>query len=106
MSWSVYLQIHTGVEFAEVAEVGNMTYNVHAMYVKAMGFGLREFDGKTAEDCIATLDFGIANMKADPATYEALNPPNGWGNYESALKFLELFVGLCRGHPATRVRVS
>jgi hypothetical protein len=45
-------------------------------------------------------------MKADPTTYEALNPPNGWGNYESALKFLELFVGLCRGHPATRVRVS
>lgn len=51
---------------------------------------------------------GIAHM-AKPEqreAYEALNPPNGWGNHAGALEFLRSIATICRLHPDCTVRIS
>lgn len=45
-------------------------------------------------------------MESDPTTYEAMNPPNGWGDYKSWLEFLTEWRDLCEAHPLTTVGVS
>lgn len=38
---------------------------------------------------IPVLGAMIAQLKSDPEYYKEMNPSNGWGNYEGAIKFLE-----------------
>lgn len=35
------------------------------------------------------LKMAIERMKGNPDKYKAMNPPNGWGDYQSALNTLE-----------------
>ena len=71
--------------------VGSMTWNVKPMFVRAMGDGgIHVLEGLPTEEAVPLLDVAIERM-ADPKqkpNYEALNPPNGWGSYDTALKFL------------------
>jgi hypothetical protein len=39
-------------------------------------------------------------MRSDPATYEAMNPPNGWGAYDSLVPVLESMRDASFAHPA------
>lgn len=107
MSFDVYLEIDTGGEYtATVAEIGNITYNVNPMFHRALGYGLRDTQGRNAGELLPELRKAIADMQTHPAIYATLNPPNGWGNAEGALKYLEGFAQACAAHPKTTVRVS
>ena len=108
MSWSVWLEIDTGGEYpAEVCEVGDMTYNVSPMYFKACPIGgLRDFEKMLARRAVPHLETMIANMKAQPEVYKALNPENGWGNYDVALEFIEKLLDACKKHPKARIAIS
>ncbi|GAG25099.1 unnamed protein product, partial [marine sediment metagenome] len=100
MSWDICLSrknlyislIPFLIDFIDTnIEVGNYTYNVNPMYARAMNVkGLTEaLDGKKCKNVMPILQEGIASMKDDPETYEAMNPPNGWGDYKGASEFLE-----------------
>lgn len=112
MSYDVHLEIDTGN--GHKAEVGpdclNYTSNVSPMWRKALTGTDFEFlgaiDGKRAGDCVISLRQAIANMKAFPEAYEAMNPPNGWGDADGAREFLERIADLCEMHPNCEVRVS
>lgn len=75
------------------------TYNVFPMFTKAGIRSVRDFDGWTASDCIKPLNQFIERMESDPDAYKALNPPNGWGSYETALEWLKSFHDICVAHP-------
>ena len=107
MSYDIYLGIDTGAaDLTTVYEVGNYTSNVSPMWTRALGQPLSELHGMTAADAVPLLDAGIAALEADPAGFRELNPANGWGRYEGALKYLEELRAGCAEHPKTVVRVS
>lgn len=106
MSYDVTLTINTGHQYMDVYYVGNMTYNVAPMYKLALGIRFAELDGKQSADCIDMLEKAVAHMEANPGTYREMNPPNGWGDYETALAFFDEVRKACRNHPLTKISVS
>ncbi|MGH3795966.1 MAG: hypothetical protein ACRDSP_13875 [Pseudonocardiaceae bacterium] len=83
----------------------NMTSNVAPMWREA-GADLAEFDGRAAAEVLPVLRTAIAAMEDDPAVYEAMNPANGWGDYDSCLEFLRELVKDFTAHPKATVVVS
>lgn len=47
------------------------------------------------------LDRVITELEARPATYEAMNPPNGWGSYDDLLPTLRAMRGAVPEYPTT-----
>ncbi len=86
---------------------GNYTHNVTPMWHKAGVYGaLYESHKQQASEIITTLESGIVEMESKPEEYKALNSPNGWGNYETALEFLREFTAACKQHPKAIISVS
>ncbi len=105
MSYDIYLEIETGgAEPATVGREFNMTSNVAPMWRHA-GANLAEFDGKTAGAMGPLLDAAIVRMMVNPDTYRAMDPPNGWGDYEGCLEFLRELRDEFNRHPNATVRV-
>ena len=106
MSYDITLMINTGFEDREVLEIGNMTYNVAPMYMLAMGKSLCDFNGKQCKDIIPILRCGWLHMETKPEKYKALNPPNGWGDYKTALDYLEKILDGCEYNPKCKIIVT
>jgi hypothetical protein len=108
MSYDIWLEIDAGgAEPVSVFDVGNYTGNVSPMWYKALGFSLGDLHGKLAGDCIEVLERALAHMK-DPANldeYLAMNPPNGWGNYEGAFGYLATLLEGCRICPKATIHI-
>lgn len=105
MSYDVYLEISTGAGNTADVFDRNMTSNVAPMWRKA-GADIAEMDGKTAADCAPLLAAAVTAMEIDPAAYRLMDPPNGWGSYETCLDFLVSVRDACVEHPACTIRVS
>ena len=45
-------------------------------------------DGKTGPEGAAFLDSIIRGLESDPERFRAMNPENGWGDYDSFVKVL------------------
>ncbi len=85
----------------------NITHNVSPMWTKAgMHHAMYVCDGEIAGGLVGEIDAGIKAMEVDPAGFTALNPANGWGDYESALDFARAWFAACAGHPKATVRIS
>lgn len=48
----------------------------------------RHLDGMSGPDGAKLLDLIIRGLEADPERFRAMNPPNGWGDYDSFVKKL------------------
>jgi hypothetical protein len=83
----------------------NYTSNCAPMWRKA-GADLAEFHGKLAGECVPLLAAAIAAMEADPDAYRELNPPNGWGDYDSLLRALKKLLKGFEGNPHMVVWIS
>lgn len=109
MSYDIWLEADLGGE--ERARVGdldwNYTSNCAPMWGKAMPDtkGLREFHGMKAGDALVHLERGIAAMEAAPDEYRELNPPNGWGDFDSQLAALKELAVAFREAPAAYVAI-
>jgi uncharacterized protein (DUF2235 family) len=109
MSYDISLEIDTGApdgEWAEVVEIGNCTSNVSPMWRKALGVSLSDFHQVNAAEAAPKLADAVKAMESDPAGYRAMNPPNGWGDYEGALAYLRKLAEACARHPKCRIWVS
>jgi hypothetical protein len=110
MSYWTYLEIDTGGpenEWPDVVEIGNMTSNVVGMWRAALnGVPLADFHHAPCSEAAGPLADAVKRMEADPDTYRAMNPPNGWGNYEGALAYLRRLAEACAEHPKCRIRIS
>lgn len=111
MSYDIWLEIDTrNGNVAEVDTCLNYTSNVSPMWREALtgtGFEfLGAMHGRRASECAPALRQAVANMKAAPEVYEAMNPANRWGNADGAREFLEKLADLCEKHPLMTVRIS
>ncbi|MBF6619068.1 MAG: hypothetical protein ITG02_02415 [Patulibacter sp.] len=109
MSYDIDLVIDAGgPEPVQITDGLNYTSNCAGMWRKAMPEtdGLADMDGLDASAAAVRLRAGIAKMEQDPDAYRALNPANGWGDYESQLEMLRELLSQCEAAPRATVRVS
>ena len=83
----------------------NYTSNVSAMWRHA-GVELLDFHGRPARKLTPHLAAAIEQMEANPETYRAMNPENGWGDYEGCLDFLRHILKWGRAFPEATFFVS
>jgi hypothetical protein len=106
VSYDIWLEIDTGgPEPACVGRDWNYTSNCVPMW-RAAGADLAEFHGKSAADCIPVLSAAIELLRAEPARFEAMDPENGWGSYETLVPALEALLANFEHHPRATVGVS
>lgn len=129
MSYDTYITVDTGGgQRPAVVECGNMTGNIGGMYRKAMPWregmvaiysghdtpdprdsqraGLCGLSGMRCSDALPILNEGVRYMEDHPAEMRELEPSNGWGSYEGALKYLRGIRDACAEHPLARIEVS
>jgi hypothetical protein len=83
----------------------NMTSNVAPMYHAADHLWIGDLNEKPAKEVIGMLRPAIAYMETHPEEMRKLEPENGWGHFESALKFLRDILDVCADNPACIVHV-
>lgn len=107
MSYDINLKINTGKEMSTVFEVGNLTYNVRAMLDKAFNVeDWKVLHGQLAGTATQQIKNAIYIMEKEPDEFRALNPKNGWGNYESTVAYLKILLTGCETHPLTTIEIS
>ena len=85
----------------------NMTGNVGAMFHKALGgHSITSLNGVPGWVAESHLRLAAIAMRGAPETFRAMNPPNGWGSYESALETIEELWRWCREEPTALLVVS
>ncbi len=108
MSYDISLKIKTGDNYVDVVDCGNYTYNCSKMFQEAneLKLSLSDLNNGCSGEVIPVLEEVISNMRKDKEKYEAMNPPNGWGDYECFLKFLENILGEFKKNDLCRLSVS
>lgn len=82
----------------------NVTYNLGKM-LRAAGFPeWRALADTPAVEAGGMLRKVADTLKADPDRFREFNPPNGWGDFEGAVEFLESFATGCAEHPEATIR--
>lgn len=121
MSYDIWLTGSLGGDGeVQIEEPGNITYNVDPMFALALdgdaakgiqngrelilerkGPALKRFIGKRAgdPDVIDGLLGALAAMEGEPDRFRALNPENGWGDYEGAVDYIRRFYLACERYP-------
>lgn len=81
----------------------NITHNLVKMAAEA---GIYEYLWRPgdigifkAADLIEPLERGLIFLKADREKFEQFNAPNGWGNYDNLVDFVEQYLTACRENP-------
>lgn len=94
MSWDVWLEdIETGVADEDS---WNYTHNTNPMLALANGFRLSQLDKMSATTAMYQLEHAITYLALHREECEALNPTNGWGDYDGVLKFLQKIHARCK----------
>jgi len=70
------------------SESFNYTYNVADMWYDCYEKGIREHYGLSGEESIPVLRKLREHMEDNIDKLEAMNPENGWGNYDGAVEFV------------------
>lgn len=84
----------------------NYTYNCAPMFDEAAGMEFSELNGCPASEVARIIGTALVRMREDRPKYEAMNPSNGWGSYETFVQFLEKIADFCRRHPRATLRVT
>lgn len=98
------------VEDDDTAYHANITHNLTAMAEAASLYSYlwrpEEVGIERAEQLVGPLRDGLAALKKDPEKFKAFNPPNGWGNYEGFVRFVEDYLAACLRTPHATVSVE
>ena len=85
----------------------NITHNLGKMAAAA---GIYHFlwqpgecEVSVAAQLIEPLQAGLQKLRAAPEQYEAMNPKNGWGNYDGLVDFVEGYLAACKRWPDAKV---
>jgi hypothetical protein len=88
----------------------NITHNLTTMAAAAGVYQAcwrpDELKVEQAQHLIPLLEDGLQTLKADPERFKALNPANGWGDYEGLVAFVTEYLQACRDYPDARIEVS
>jgi hypothetical protein len=83
----------------------NYTYNIRPMTEKAGLRSLTDLHNLLASEALPIIASVIEAMEADPEDFRALNPANGWGDYDTLLERLHDLRDELATHPAAIVSV-
>lgn len=90
----------------------NVTYNLSPMLSEAgwswpdrQVWSKEYLEGATAADIGEKAMYVLRNLEGDPERFKALNPPNGWGDYDGLVSVWRNFVETIREHPEGRIGV-
>lgn len=88
----------------------NITHNLNKM-AEAAGiyqacWRPEEIGVTKAEQLIPLLREGLARLVADPAYFKRYDPSNGWGSYESFVRWVQKYLQACEENPQADVFVS
>jgi hypothetical protein len=89
----------------EVTPDRNYTYNISAM-LKLADCQMSVLDGMTGKQAEPILREAILVMTIAPEGFDVLNPPNGWGNREGCVKWLQEIAYDCHHFPRATLRVG
>jgi len=111
MSYDFAMTVDAGEEYRSVLrdfDDLNYTYNVSPMYRAAFPGekGVNMLHGLTGEEAQEFLVSAIQKMRDDPNYYKEMNPSNGWGNYEGALRVLETLLVWCKDVPKAIMEIG
>ncbi|MFA5187088.1 MAG: hypothetical protein WC551_11450 [Patescibacteria group bacterium] len=112
MSYDFYMEADLGgperIRLDEDEYWVNITSNVGGMYQLAFGTndGIKFLNGKKGADALPLIDSAIAAFEATPATFEAMNPENGWGDSKGALRVLRKLKSWCESAPDAYIYIS
>lgn len=82
----------------------NYTHNTNGMINVALDrdeHWLDALNGATGPEGARLLDGIIKELESDPPRFRAMNPPNGWGSYDSVLPLLRKMRDAVGEVPAT-----
>ena len=60
---------------------------------------------KKAKELLPALKSGLLLLKEDQEKFKKYNPPNGWGDYECFVEFVQDYFDACRKWPEAEVKV-
>lgn len=84
---------------------GNYTHNGNVFWRAAGVYeALYNPQNQTAAFWLEVLEAGLECMKRNPEIFKKLNPPSGWGDYDSAVAFLGSFVEACKKYPKAIIK--
>jgi hypothetical protein len=72
-----------------VPEYDNPTYNLRKIFETCMNWNYSQGKTYKCSDIIKNIENGIVELKCNKNKYKKLEPKNGWGNVEDAIKVLE-----------------
>ena len=94
---------------AETVYSANITHNLNTMAGEAEIYQAlwrpQEIGITHAHQLIAPLKAGLALLTSDPPRFRALNPSNGWGDYDGLCRFVADYLVACEEHPSAEVSV-
>lgn len=124
MSWDAYLETDGCAEL----EWWNYTHNTNAMIEAVVGDAIAAtpepfwsalgndtmgrgawwmlLDGLSGQEGAELLDRIASGLAAQPERFRAMNPPNGWGDYDRLLAVLREMCAAGARHPAATWRTS
>lgn len=108
---SLYLDVYSGglwapdVQSVCVADIGNYTSNAARMWTDALGHRLVDLKDKNAGESLPALTAAVDRMIAEPEHYRAMEPSNGWGDYDGALAYLTALRDACLVHPKAVIHI-
>lgn len=95
---------HCGVQRDSIW-IGNYTTNVTGMYAAVQAGGLNAIKDKSCPDAAKVLECMIGGMVKRRDELVAMNPQNGWGDYDGALRFLRKILDSCNENPTGTIYV-
>ncbi len=86
MGWSIGIELN-GIPLGNSS--WNYTHNCNDM-MRFSGFDwIYNLGGQKVIDTIPKFQEMLKNLKSDPEKYRAMNPVNGWGDYDSLVDMWE-----------------
>lgn len=77
----------------------NITHNLNRMAKEAGIYEAlwrpEEINVSTADELIPYLIDGLKNLQEDPNHYRQFDAPNGWGTYDTLVRFVSEYLNAC-----------
>jgi hypothetical protein len=102
MGVDIYINCHhCGHQIFEVNYTHNIVHMMHAAAKTSHYDWADDFQGEPAWRLVPLLARLVSNLKKDPEKYRAMNPNNGWGDYDGMLDdYLGPLMEACNSNPS------
>lgn len=90
MSYSMNFEVEESGQ--ALFETLSPTYNLAPMFERALGFPIRNLEGKTAAECLPHLQRAYIFLIDNQDECRSLEPANKWGTYEGAVEAMRTLL--------------